>query len=221
MPMGGSKSKTTASEMQAQRSEAFSKEQQQHYDQYFFPIEESLLDPRDYDTGKQIRSNLLDFEQAKPEYQEAGQEQQSRFLGSMGLPTRSEDRTSRQNSVLNNRKMLDATMEAAIRQGIRSGTASDVSMRRQNMLNLGKGYQGNMMQNLNMNAALAQQQDQFAQQKEQGMGAMIGAGLGLASGFSGFYNQRPDMGGGVPGGTAGGVGGMGGSNAGIFGAVGG
>ena len=200
---GGSSSADRASEIQAREAEKFSQDQQKHYDEYFLPIEDSLLDPRDYNVGKNIRDNMADFGQAKTEYQQAGQEQQNRFLGSVGMAQKSEMRSDRQNSVLGNQKILDATMESAIRHGIRSGTASDISMRRQEMLNLGKGYQTNMMQSLSSNAALAQQQDQFGQQMRQGQGAMIGAGLGLGSSFAGFYDQRPSGGGIASGGGAG------------------
>jgi len=195
---GGGGDPAKYQKQQARAQLRFEKEQQGYYEENFGGLEEEIAQAGKYDVSQNINQALTQFDEAKDPYQQKAQEQQNRFLGGFGLANTEQERnramSQRQRNVLNDQKLFDATMEAGIRQGIRSGVASDTSMQRQNALNLGKGYQAEMVQGFQMNAALASNQDAYRQQKFQGQQAMIGAGFSALSGAAGAFAGAPSGG---------------------------
>lgn len=201
---GGDPAKYQKKEAAAQLK--FEREQEAYYQENFAGLEGQIAQSGRYDVSQNINKALTQFEEAKGPYQQKAQEQQSRFLGGFGLPKDEQQRnramSQRQRNVLNDQKLFDATMEAGIRQGIRSGVASDTSMQRQNALNLGQGYQAEQVQAFQTNAALAANRDAYRQQQFQGQQAMIGAGISAISIGAGYFSGAPSPGGGGGGGGA-------------------
>ena len=176
---------------EAAAMERFEGEQSQYYEERFLPIEERLVQSGKFDVSENIKSSLLDFEQAKETYQPAAAEQKNRYLEGFGLQTNPEQMSPRQQSMMRSQKIFDATMEAGIRQGIRSGVSSDTTARRQAVLSMGQGMVSDQLSNFRMNTALAANRDLMRQQQSQSQGAMVGAGLSFLSAASGFKSQTP------------------------------